>query len=200
MVPILILAAGQSSRMRGSDKLAEEIGGVPLLRLQALRALGTGAPVFVALPAIDHPRCRFLDGLPVTRVIVPDAQQGMGVTLREVVAALPLCDAFLIMLADLVALDTGDLLTVLGARHDFPDDDVWRGATQTGKPGHPILFDAAMRPAFARLTGDQGGGILLKDPNVRVRSINLPGARALLDLDTPEAWAAWRLAQTDPAK
>ncbi|WP_370162833.1 NTP transferase domain-containing protein, partial [Limimaricola soesokkakensis] len=36
--PLLILAAGRSSRMRGADKLAQEINGVPLLRRQVAAA------------------------------------------------------------------------------------------------------------------------------------------------------------------
>ncbi|NBR54129.1 MAG: nucleotidyltransferase family protein, partial [Rhodobacteraceae bacterium] len=44
MTPILILAAGKSSRMRGRDKHLEEIDGVPLLRRLALAALALGEP------------------------------------------------------------------------------------------------------------------------------------------------------------
>ena len=56
-LPILILAAGQSSRMRGRDKLLEEIDGVPLLRRQVdmARAAGLGS-VFVTVPEVPHPR------------------------------------------------------------------------------------------------------------------------------------------------
>ena len=47
MIPIVILAAGASSRMRGRDKLLELVDGVALLRRQVERALNTGAKVFV---------------------------------------------------------------------------------------------------------------------------------------------------------
>ena len=33
MIPILILAAGASRRMRGQDKLLQVVDGMPLLRL-----------------------------------------------------------------------------------------------------------------------------------------------------------------------
>ena len=39
MFPLLILAAGAASRMRGPDKLALKIDGVPLLRRQAMAAI-----------------------------------------------------------------------------------------------------------------------------------------------------------------
>lgn len=201
MIAILILAAGQSARMRGSDKLAELIDGVPLLRVQAVRALATGAPVFVALPSTDHPRNIFLDGLEVGRIFVADADQGIGVTLRESVAALPACDAFLVHLADLIAVDAADLKAVMNAFASQPDHEVWRGATKSGKPGHPILFANDLRPAFGAMTGDHGGAKLLKDPKIRVCLVPLPDEHALRDLDTPEDWAAWRAtAQNEPLK
>ena len=47
---ILIPAAGRSSRMRGRDKLLEQVGGIPLLRLRVEAALATGHQVLVTLP------------------------------------------------------------------------------------------------------------------------------------------------------
>jgi len=162
-IAILILAAGASSRMQGRDKLLELVDGVPLLRLQVQRALATGFPVYVALS-----------------------------TLRETVAQLPVCDGFLVVLADLVALETPDLHKVLSAAAHHPGHLVWRGATQAGKPGHPILFDASLRPQFAAFSGDTGGAPLLKTLKAQTHLVPLPDDRALLDLDTPEDWDAWR--------
>ncbi|MFD1808925.1 NTP transferase domain-containing protein [Gemmobacter lanyuensis] len=47
---ILILAAGAASRMRGGDKMLEQVAGVPQLRRIVNAACATGAPVRVALP------------------------------------------------------------------------------------------------------------------------------------------------------
>ena len=54
MIPILILAAGSSSRMQGRDKLLETIDRVPLLRRTVNSALGTDHPVYVTLPQQPH--------------------------------------------------------------------------------------------------------------------------------------------------
>jgi len=51
---ILILAAGASSRMRGTDKLLEQVGGQPLIAHVAAVALATGCPVSVTMAA-DRP-------------------------------------------------------------------------------------------------------------------------------------------------
>ena len=192
MISILILAAGQSRRMRGVDKLMEPVDGQALLRRQAERVIATGYPVFIAVPARSHPRVGCLRGLDVTLIPVPGAAEGMGVSLRTAIAELPASDAILVTLADLAALETADFQRVIDARDKAPDALVWRGATSDGVPGHPILFDGALRPAFSDLTGDTGGAAIIKAHADRVHLVPLPGDRALLDLDTPEDWAAWR--------
>ena len=53
MIATLLLAAGQSSRMGGRDKLLETVDGVPLLALLTARALRVG-PTFVTLPSPAH--------------------------------------------------------------------------------------------------------------------------------------------------
>jgi len=190
MVPILILAAGESRRMRGRDKLAEPVGGVALLRRQALAALTLGEPVFVALPGPGHDRAQHIADLAVTPLIVPEAAEGMSGTLRGAVAQLPDCAAFLVVLADLPLIDADAMRAVCDLRAGVPDALIWRGTTEDGKPGHPILFDARLRPEFEDLHGDAGGeAIVRRHP---VATVALPGKAARLDLDTPEDWAAFR--------
>ena len=55
-IGFLFLAAGASSRMRGSDKLLKEIKGVPLLQLTLDEALKLNFPVFVTVPTSDKER------------------------------------------------------------------------------------------------------------------------------------------------
>lgn len=192
MIPILILAGGASSRMMGRDKLLETIGGQPLLRLLAERATDTGHSVFVALRPDDVTRAAVLDGLHVTPIVTPAAAEGMSGTMREAVAALPDCPAFMLLLADLPDITTSDMQTILAARIAQPDHVIWRGATTTGKPGHPIVFDASLRPQFAKLSGDGGGETLVQPLRDRTHLTRFDTDRARLDLDTPADWAAWR--------
>ena len=192
MIPILILAAGQSRRMGGRDKLAEPVNGTPLLRQIASAAVAV-APTYVALPALDSQgRRALLDGLSAIPLLVPDAAEGQSGTLRGAVAQLPPCDAFLVVLGDLPRIGTPEMQAVLYARTKTREALIWRGATADGRPGHPILFDSSLRPRFAELSGDEGGAALVKP--LRHRTVLVPYAddRALFDLDTPEDWASFR--------
>ncbi|MCA0919957.1 NTP transferase domain-containing protein [Pseudooceanicola nanhaiensis] len=188
---ILILAAGSSSRMRGADKLMQEVAGGPLIATLAARAAATGAPVFVALPGLAHPRAQALATTPVTLVPVPDAAEGMAASLRAGLLALPdETPAVLVTPGDMPELTQADFATLLAAHAAAPGETA-RGASGE-RPGHPVLFPRALFPDLLRLTGDQGGRAVLKAHPPRL--IPLPGAHALTDLDTPEAWADWRAA------
>ncbi|KAG1647840.1 hypothetical protein GQR58_030290 [Nymphon striatum] len=171
-IPIIILAAGASSRMRGRDKLLEDIDGEPLLRHQALRALAvTDAKVLIALPVSPHPRYNVIDDLAVQTVPVPDAAEGMGASLRVAFASLP--------------KDAPCAMLVLADLPDVTADDL-------GAAGHPVVFHRALFPAFAELHGDIGAQGVVAQAKGRISLIPLGDDRARRDLDTPQEWEVWR--------
>jgi CTP:molybdopterin cytidylyltransferase MocA len=196
-VAVLIPAAGASARMRGRDKLLEPVEGVPLLRRIAAAALASGLPVTVVLPPDRPDRAAALDGLALRRVVAADAALGLGATLRAGVAALPGVGAIIVLLADLPEITAADLRRLADA-HDPGAGDaapILRATAEDGTPGHPVLFPAWAHAALAGLSGDAGAGALLRRWHDRVVPVALPGRRAVTDLDTPEAWAAWRAAR-----
>ncbi len=190
-VAILLLAAGSSSRMRGHDKLLEDVSGEPLLRRQARAALGTGARVLVTLRCDDPERREALEGLAAISVVeVADADQGMGVSIAAGALAVPSGTRWLAVLpADMPELTCEDIAAVLVFAAGHPHSVV-RGAGPKGAPGHPVVFPARLFGALAQLSGDQGARSVLRGEQVRL--CPLPGRHALTDLDTPEDWAAWR--------
>lgn len=197
-IAILIPAAGASSRMQGRDKLTENVDGVPLLRRQALRAIATGAHVAVTLPCYDHPRVSTLQGLPVQVIEVPDADQGMSASIRRGVGMLPReMKAVIILPADMPELETGDIQKLIQGFRSIPIPMLQQATAEDGTPGHPVLFPEDCFMALQTLTGDQGARDILRKNAHRVRLVALPGRRALTDLDTPEAWRAWRASQDD---
>ncbi|MEO0666833.1 MAG: nucleotidyltransferase family protein [Pseudomonadota bacterium] len=192
MMPILILAAGASSRMRGQDKLLMEVRGQPLLRDRVTIALQVSDDVRVALPPAPHPR-RACVAPPARMIDVPDAHAGMSASLRRLMTTLTdTSDKAMILLADLPDLTAGDLRRVMQAAKGTPQARIWRGATKDGKPGHPLILHADLWPAFASLTGDTGGQQIMALHADQTQLVPLPGQRARRDLDTPEDWAAWR--------
>lgn len=189
-VLILIPAAGASRRMRGRDKLLEEICGTAILRRAALAAAETGEAVLVTLPEGDTTRRAVLDGVAVARQEI-DAAEGMAASIRAgaMAAAAAGAEALLVMLPDMPEIGTGALLTLLAAWRADPAHPC-RAAAADGTPGNPVVIPALLFPALAAVTGDTGAREVLMAE--ATRSCPLPGRAALIDLDTPEAWAEWR--------
>lgn len=188
---ILILAAGQSRRMRGADKMLELVDGQPLIRRQVQMAIAAGLPVWVALPPDRPLRVAAIADLAVRQLPVQDADLGISKSIIAGNAAIPAGYDLLLWLADLPEIETSDLKAILFAAKAAPNAIV-RATTGAGKPGHPVYFPASMRGELARLTGDDGARDVLKRHLAATVFVPLPDERALTDLDTPEDWANWR--------
>lgn len=187
---ILLPAAGASARMQGRDKLLEEIDGIPLLRRTTQIALQAAPHVVVTLRNDDRSRRLALQGLPAFVLTIPDAAEGLSASLRA--GARTATGPLMILPADMPDITADDLRTLIAAAAEAPHA-ILRGADGNGTPGHPVLFPPDVLPAFARLGGDEGARSILQANRDRVRLIPLPDSHALTDLDTPEAWAEWRL-------
>lgn len=189
MRAILLPAAGESRRMRGRDKLLEQVDGVALLRRSVMRALATAASVLVTLPKAS-PRRNALDGLDLT-ILEIDATEGMAASLRAggAWAAQLGAKALMVALPDMPEITTQDMLALFAAQSKSPGTPL-RATTEDGQPGHPVILPQPVFADMAALQGDAGARAILKDHPPRLHP--LPGQRALTDLDTPEAWAAWR--------
>lgn len=192
----LIPAAGRSTRMRGRDKLMERVEGRPLLLRQVAEARAIGLEVVVTYRADDKARraaLAALDDPGLHAVPIKDASEGMAASLRAGVAALPPgARAVMVMLPDMPGITRRELARMQAAQAVYPDRIV-QATTEDSRPGHPVIFPRRLFAAFARLSGDTGARAILAQETPHL--VALPGARAVTDLDTPEAWVAWRADQ-----
>ena len=190
--PILLLAAGSASRMRGGDKLLEDVHGAPCLQVMAKRALATGQPVLVTMPSLNHPRAACLTGLELSVIEVPNADLGISHSLQRGVAALPNnAKAVMILPADMPDITTDDMNEMLDA-FVVTNATAMRATTQDGATGHPTLVGMNLFEQFQKLTGDKGANAILSALGDSLMLHALKGDRARIDLDTPEDWSAWR--------
>jgi CTP:molybdopterin cytidylyltransferase MocA len=189
---VLIPAAGAARRMRGTDKLLEPVAGEPVLRRVA-RAGAAAGEVVVTLQPGAAARRGALTGSDARLIEVPDWAEGMAASLRAGARAATVAGAtgVLILLADMPEIEAADVERFLAAHMAAPDV-FWRGTTEDGRPGHPVLIPARVLGDLAKIVGDEGARGLLNAKGADVRPLVLPGDRAVLDLDTPEDWAAWR--------
>lgn len=193
-ISALILAAGSSRRMRGRDKLLEPVGGRPVLARVAEAALESSADeTLVVLRPDDAARQAALAGLGVTTAESPRFEEGMGASLAHGLTAIrPDADGVLILLADMPEIGSAEIDRLIAAFDPEEGRAIVRATTPDGTPGHPVLFGRRFFEALAALGGDRGARELIRDNGEFLAEVALPRRAAVTDLDTPEAWAAWR--------
>lgn len=193
-VSAILLAAGSSSRMRGADKLMEAVAGAPLLRRSAETLLSSQADeVIVVLRPGDDPRRAALDGLNVKLIENPQAAEGMGASIRAGIAgAASDAGAALVALADMPDITAKDIDALIAAYDAEEGREIIRAADPDGAPGNPVLFGRRFFEPLRGLEGDEGARSILAANADLVRLVRLSSDAARVDLDTPEAWAAWR--------
>jgi len=198
-VTILLLAAGASSRMRGADKLLEPLQGEPLLRRSARTALASRAQdTLVVLGANRPDRERALAGLPIRTVANMNWREGMGSSIAAGAAAVaPRTRGVVVLPADMPDITPALLDTLIAALPPDAPGTILRPRMSTGTPGNPVLFGAAHLPALAALEGDAGARAVIDRNRDALRYVETGDTAILTDLDTPEAWAAYRAMRGD---
>ena len=199
VVSALVLAAGQSARMGGRDKLLELVGGKPLLR-HIVDRVGASAvdDVVVVLAPEAAARAEALTGSGSRSVANPRAAEGMGTSIAAGMAALRRdADAVMVVLADMPDVTEADFDRLIAAFDPEEGRAIVRATTEDGRAGHPVLFGRRFFELLASLEGDRGARAVVAEHPEFVTDVVLAGRAAAVDLDTPEDWDAWRKTNPD---
>jgi molybdenum cofactor cytidylyltransferase len=183
----LLLAGGRGSRFAatgGGDKLLAVWDDLPIAA-HAARLLQEVCPhVFAILPR-HKPALAALLAAEGCELIENDAvREGMGVSIATAVRAILARSrpaALIVMLADMPAVHSDTIRTLLGAWRAHPDS-VCVLPTYRGRRGHPVLFGAAAFEPLAALSGDRGAGQILDELAPHMVEVDDPGI--LRDIDT----------------
>jgi molybdenum cofactor cytidylyltransferase len=193
-IPVIILAAGQSARMRaaGMDtpKQLLPFRGTTLLRhaVETAEAAALG-PLTVVLGAHADLIRPVLDGLSAHLIVNPTWQAGMGSSLRAGIAAalarMPSADALLLMLCDQPLITAGNLLA-LGEKYRVMRKPLIAAAYE-GTVGVPALIGRPYFSLASALPDDAGAKALLLRHAHDLATLDLPAAG--VDVDDPSAYA-----------
>ena len=196
----VLLAAGMGTRMGPSgarSKLALPLGGGTVVGT-SLRALLDASVFSEVVVVVGHAaasveaasRAVLRTGDRVSFVTHAGYAAGMSGSIAAGVQALASAGVGVaVALADLSLVRSATVRLLARRLADAPLDAVVR-PVYDGRPGHPVLFGAALGPALAGLrAGDDGARALVGDRPVLV-TVSDPGV--VLDIDTPEALQAAR--------
>jgi molybdenum cofactor cytidylyltransferase len=187
----VILAAGRSTRMGGSNKLLAEITGKPLARIAAEAALKSRAhPVIVVTGHQGETVRKALQDLPLQFAENPDFADGLSTSLRTGLSALPAdIDGAVVLLADMPQVDS-ILIDKLISAYDPDRGGLIAVPVMAGKRGNPVLWSRRFFPELMQLDGDVGARHLIAKYSEAVVEVPVTGTAALTDIDTPDALKA----------
>lgn len=175
----VILAAGLSSRWGADNKLLTPIGNARMID----HVIATVAEARLPKPLViaSETLMPHLDGRAHT-TINPAPEAGLSASLKEAVAAFKPAHAdwMLVLLADMPFV-TAQHIKALASLRSANCDAI---ASDVPPLGPPVMWGRHMIEPLEALSGDQGGGGLLRSGTYRVVAVTLPAEEAR-DIDTP---------------
>lgn len=184
-ISAVVLAAGTSSRM-GRCKQLVEYGGAPMVRIAAEAAFVPGIKeVLVVTGHMSLQVEKALFGLPVRIVHNPRYQEGQGVSLALGVSkARPDASGFALFLSDQPLITQSLTAHVVKAFSDL--EPLALRPSYKGKPGHPVVISAKLRPRLQALEGDKGARSILSSLGDSLIYLPVDNPAAVTDVDTEE--------------
>ena len=157
-ISAVLLAAGLSRRY-GSNKLLAEVDGLPLYR-RAFAALPSSLFAQAAVVSCYDEILAAAGAAGYLPIRNPDPAAGQSGSLRLGLAALDAPDAVLFSVCDQPRLTRESVAGLIAAHRADPEYITvlsWRG-----RRGNPVIFPARWFSALMALTGDVGGGAVLR--------------------------------------
>ena len=188
-VSAILLAAGESQRMGGINKLMLAVEGEPLLRhtLKTLLASRLGEVVVVLGHQAEEARI-LLHELEVRIVVNKDYLEGQMSSVHCGLEALTRpCDGVMICLTDQPLLTAQDIDVLIDAFDRHGGSIIV--PTYQGRRGNPIVLAYAHREEI--LGGGRNLGckrLIERNPDL-VRTVEMDTDHMVFDLDTPEDYA-----------
>ncbi len=177
----VVMAAGAASRF-GGDKLAAELGGTSLLR----RALDAVAAEKFSAVAVVSGRAEAL-AQAAERGFLPvcNSRPDLGVsrTIRLGLEALGAVDGALFLVADQPLLRRESVAALADFFRTAPEQIA--ALSCSGQRGNPVIFPRKYFLELLSLTGDRGGGVVIRRHPDALRLLEVP-AEELMDVDTVE--------------
>ncbi|MBI5108428.1 MAG: NTP transferase domain-containing protein [Rhodocyclales bacterium] len=189
-VVALVLAAGSSRRMAGSNKLLQSVDGVAMVRRAVNAALASRSIAVVVVTGFDADAVRgSLAGLDLEFAHNADHETGMASSLRVGLGALPGdTDAVVVVLGDMPMVTATHIDRLIAAF------DPARGniavPMKGDRRGNPILWPRALFAEMRQVQGDVGARELLNLHAERIVRVPCDDDAIFADVDTPDALRA----------
>jgi molybdenum cofactor cytidylyltransferase len=187
MLSLIVLAAGKSTRMRGTNKLLVKIRGKPLIRRVVEAALQSKVDEVIVVLGWEADKIRnALAELPCHMVLNKNYEKGQSTSVKAGLGEVgEATRAILVLPGDVPMIDPRSINLVIDeyAHGKYPIII----AAHKGRPGHPILLDKQLFKEI-ELINEQTFGLkaLVKKHEGVARLVETGSPNVLRDVDTQE--------------
>ena len=190
----IVLAAGRSSRMEGTNKLLLPWQKQCVLQVVVERICEVGLGEVVVVTG--HQRAEVekkLSRYPLRLVHNPNFAEGMAASIRVGVEAAVGEQGYLFALGDMPQIAGNTMLKVAEA---LKSSETIAVPVRDRRRGHPVAIGSAYRNALLALTGDRGARPVLAKNAANVVEVPVEDEGIFVDVDTQESYraaqAAWK--------
>lgn len=187
-IPIILLAAGSSERMRQAKQLLPW-GEKLLIEYQVELLSKSGSPIIVVLGANADSILPLIGNYKIEVVLNENWKSGMGSSVacgtKRLVEIFPDASGVLIALVDQPLIPLSHFIDLIN-KFQPGEKQIIASKGDSGWLGVPALFDAHYFDELQNLQGEQGAKQIIRRYNKLVLSVEC--GMLLADIDTPESY------------
>lgn len=177
-----VLMASGTARRFGENKLLHPVDGAPMIQ----RAMDALPPelFYKAAVVTSYPEIiRLAQGRGYLAIPNPDPEQGQSLSVRLGTKALEDMDGLLFAVCDQPWLRQESVRQLIDAFSAEPEK-IW-ALSWAGRKGNPVIFPKMVFPELLAVTGDRGGGVVIKAHPELLCLADAGSPRELSDIDSP---------------
>ena len=195
MISSILLAAGESSRMKGENKLSKKIDGIPIIKYAVKNILGSSIDELIIV--LGHEKSiieNIIDKNKKIKFIYNENyKSGMSSSIKKGLNNInKKSEAFFICLGDMPNVNQNIYNKLIKSRYNynkkFSSEKKKEIIVPTfeEKNGNPILFSKFMTKQILNINGDVGAKEILELNKNKVLYVPIKNSGITLDFDTEE--------------
>ncbi len=183
MISAILLAAGESKRMNGENKLTKKINGVPLIKISVKNILESSVDELIIITG--HKSDEITNTIDINKKIKfifnKDYKSGMASSIKTGLNNLSeKTKSFLICLGDMPMINK-EIYNLL-IKHSKNKKIIV--PTYKNKQGNPILFSVLMKSKIMNIDGDNGAKKILKKNKDKIFNLEINDQGILKNYNT----------------
>jgi len=185
MITAILLAAGQSKRLRGENKLTKLFKGKPLINHILFSLIKSKVNKIIIVLGFEHLKIKtkLLKSKKINFVINKNYKKGMSSSIKTGLKKLSKnSQGFLIVLGDMPNI-TQTTINKICLSITRSDKEIILPKFKN-KTGNPIGFKQSMIKNIYKIKGDRGAKDMIKKNNKKIKFLNINSKSILVNLNT----------------